>query len=178
MVFIKSFFGVPTLHDFVRGLIFSEKMIQIIDEHLSGYNADWGQLVDERTGNYLSKECDIIIYKRHPIRAWGKKAIKFVAVENTAAQLVIQCCTSITSVTKEHRVYPQNLKKFVPEIWYLAECYWGSKNKYNTIRKELEKAGYKRFFYLYRKYEKQGEMHTELNYDGWDEFIRSIRSLR
>jgi len=171
-------FGVPTLHDFVRGLIFSERMLQVIDKNLNRYNADWGQIVDERTGNYLSKECDIIIYRGNPIREWGKKAMKFVVVESSAAKLVIQCSTSVTTVSKEHKDYPKDLKKFVPKIWYLAECYWGSKRQSNVIRRELKKAGYDNFFCLYRKYERQGEMHKELNYDRWNEFIKSIRNLK
>lgn len=171
-------YGVPTLHDFVRGLIFSEKMIQIIDTHISGYNADWGQIVDVRTGNYLSRECDIIIYKKNPIRVWGKRAIKFVVVENTAARLVIQCSKDITSLPKGHENYCKNVKQFVPEIWYFAECYWGSKNQCNVIRKKLKEAGYDRFFHLYRKYEREGEMRKELNYGEWKRFIKLIRSLK
>ncbi len=171
-------FGLGTLHDFVRGLIFSEKMIQIIDGNLpNGYRADWGQIVDEKTGNYLSKECDIIIYKGSPIRNWGKKAIKFVVIENTKAKLVIQCSTNF-NLSKEHKVYPKNIKIFGPEIWYLAERYWGARNQFSLIKNELKKAGYAKFFYLYRMYEKKAETYKELNYNGWNEFIRSIRSLK
>lgn len=170
--------GPGTLHNFVRGLIFSEKMLQVISDNCDYYYADWGQIVDERTGNYLSKECDIIIYKGKPRRKWGEKAIKFVVVESAAAKLVIQCGTDVTSVSKEHKEYPKNIKNFVPEVWYLAERYWGSKNQYNVIKNKLKRLGYNKFFALYRIYEKKGERHIEPNYRGWDEFIKSIRSLR
>jgi len=172
-------FSEEALHKFVRGLIFAEKILQIIDDNLNGYYSDWGQIFDEKTGNYLSKECDIIIYKKKQ-QIFGKKSIKFALVDSSAVKLVIQCSTTITSLSKEHKDYPKNLKRFVPEteIWYFAECYWGSKNQANVIRKKLKEAGYGRFFYLYRRYERQGEMHKELNYDRWNEFIKSIRNLK
>jgi len=172
-------FSEEALHKFVRGLIFAEKILQIIESKLNVYYSNWGQIFDERTGNYLSKECDIIIYKKKQ-RIFGKKAINFALVNSADVKLVIQCCTNITSLSKEHKDYPKNLKRFVPriEIWYFAECYWGSKKQCNVIKKKLKKVGYDRFFYLYRKYERQGEMRKELNYDGWDEFIESISSLR
>jgi hypothetical protein len=42
-------FGSPTLHDFVKGLILSTNIIEVIDKHLpNGYRADWGQIPDNR----------------------------------------------------------------------------------------------------------------------------------
>src|SRR4030042_5371323 len=71
-------FGNPTLHDFVKGLILSTNIIEVIDKHLpKGYSADWGQVIDD-DGNTLSKECDIIVYKGTPFKHIKNKSISFV----------------------------------------------------------------------------------------------------
>jgi hypothetical protein len=171
-------FGSPTIHDFVKGLILSTNIIDVIDKHLSRSRhivADWGQIIDE-DGNTLSKECDVIIYKNTAFKEINNKSIRFVLVDKKQTKVVIQVRSSIQSVTADDKKYCKELKKFVPEIWYIAECCWaGSKNRADAIKRELKKVGYKHFFYFYRMDEKT--LSKTIEYEPFVSFIKLVKKF-
>lgn len=171
-------FGNPTIHDFVKGLILSTNIIEVIDKHIpNGYKADWGQVIDEKDGNTLSKECDIIIYEGKPFKSIKNRCINFVLVDKKRVKVVIQIRSSIQSVTKDDRSYCRELKKFAPEVWYIAECCWsGSKNRAETIKREMKKVGYNQFIYFYRMDEKISSKTIE--YEPFVSFINLIKKVK
>jgi hypothetical protein len=171
-------FGNPTIHDFVKGLILSTNIIEVVDKHLpNGYRVAWGQVIDARDGNTLSKECDIIIYKSKPFKEIKNSSIKFVLVDKKQTKVVIQVRSSIQSVTAEDKKYCKELKKFVPKVWYIAECCWAkTKNRVNTIKRELKEAGYNQFFYFYRT---DGDsLERTIDYEPFIKFINLIKNMR
>lgn len=170
-------FGSPTIHDFVKGLILSTNIIEVIDKHIpNGYRVDWGQVIDE-DGNTLSKECDIIIYEGKSFKTIKNRCINFVLVNKKQAKLVIQVKSSIQSVTKDDKKYCSELKKFVPEIWYVSECCWAkSRNRVNTVRQQLKKAGYNQFFYFYRM--DADSLERTVDYEPFIKFIKSVKNMR
>jgi hypothetical protein len=169
-------FGSPTLHDFVKGLILSTNIIEVIDKHLpNDYRADWGQVIDD-DGNTLSKECDVIIYKGKPFKLIKNKSISFVLVNKKQTRIVIQVKSSIQSVTRDSKEYSRELRKFVPELWFITECCWAkSKTRAAKIEKELKKSGYKEFVYFYRMDE--NSFNKSINYDSFVKFINAIKKL-
>ena len=171
-------FGNPTIHDFVKGLILSTNIIEVIDKHIpNGYRADWGQVIDERDGNILSKECDIIIYKGKPFKTIENKSITFVLVAKKQARIVIEVKSSIQSVTADVKKYCKELKKSVPVMWFMAECCWAkSKNRADTIKRDFKEAGYKHFFYFYRMNDKTLEKTIE--YEPFIKFIKLIKQIK
>ena len=171
-------FGNPTIHDFVKGLILSTNIIEVIDRHLpNGYRADWGQVIDEKDGNTLSKECDIIIYKSQPFKQIKNKSIKFVLVDKKQTKIVIQVKSSIQSVTAEDKKYCRELNKFVSKDWFIAECCWaGSKNRASVINRDLKNAGYNQFFYFYRM--NVNTFDKTIDYEPFVKFINLIKKIR
>lgn len=171
-------FGNPTIHDFVKGLILSTNIIEVIDKHLpNGYGADWGQVIDEKDGNTLSKECDIIIYKGKPFKTIENKSITFVLVDKQQTKIVIQVKSGIQSIIADVRNYCKELKKFVPQVWFIAECCWAkSKNRVKTIERNLKDAGYKQIFYFYRMNE--DTLSKTIDYRPFIKFINLIRRIR
>jgi len=171
-------FGSPTIHDFVKGLILSTNIIEVIDKHLpNGYRADWGQVIDEKDGNTLSKECDIIIYKGKPFKTIRNKSIAFVLVDKKRTKIVIQVKSSVQSVTADVRNYCKELKKFVPEVWFIAECCWArSKNRAGTVERDLKDAGYKQFFYFYRM--NDNTLNKTIVHEPFVKFIKLIRQIK
>ncbi|MEW6614027.1 MAG: DUF6602 domain-containing protein [Thermodesulfobacteriota bacterium] len=174
-------FGSPTIHDFVKGLILSTNIIEVIggkDKHLpNGFRADWGQVIDEKDGNTLSKECDIIIYKDKPLKLIENKSIRFVLVGKKQTKIVIEVKSSIQSVTADIRNYCKELKKSVSDIWFIAECCWAkSKNRADTIEQDLKNAGYKHFFYFYRMNDKT--LIKTIDYEPFIKFIKLIRRIK
>jgi len=171
-------FGSTTLHDFVKGLILSTNIIEVLDKHIpNGYRADWGQVIDKRDGNTLSKECDIIIYKGKPYKTIENKCIKFVLVDKQQTKIVIQVKSSIQSVTAEVKSYCKELKRFVPQVWFIVECCWaGSKKRTETIKSELKKAGYKHFFYFYRR--NANTLAETIDNESFIKFIRLIKKIK
>jgi len=170
--------GNPTIHDFVKGLILSTNIIDVVDKHLpNGYRANWGQVIDEKDGNTLSKECDIIIYKGKPFKLIENKSIRFALVGKKQTKVVIQVRSGIQSITYEDRIYCKKLKKFVPQIWYVVECCWAnSKSRAKTIGRELKKTGYNQFFYfIIKNYNNQT---ISIGYDSFSKFIRLIKNMR
>lgn len=170
-------FGNPTIHDFVKGLILSTNIMEVIDKHLpNGYRVAWGQVIDTRDGNALSKECDIIIYKGKPFKEIKNSSIKFVLVDKKHAKVVIQVRSSIQSITGEDRKYCKELKKFVTKVWFITECCWAkSKNRVSTIKRELGKAGCNEFFYFYRMY--GDPLERTIDYEPFIKFINLIKKL-
>lgn len=170
--------GNPTLHDFVKGLILSTNIIDAIEKHLpDGYRANWGQIIDEKDGNTLSKECDIIIYEGKPFKEIKNNSMKFTFVGKNRAKVVIQVRSSIASVTKDDKAYCLELKKSVPEVWYIAECCLAkSKSRAETIRRELKSAGYKHFFYWYRR--DYDSLERTIDYKPFLKFIDLIKRIR
>ena len=77
---------------FIRGLHFSAQLIYAIRDLISetSLEVDWGHLLD-KTENYCSRECDIIIHKRGFKGQWngGIMDFKFIKQENAVA--VISC---------------------------------------------------------------------------------------
>ncbi len=171
-------FGNPTIHDFVKGLILSTNIIEVIDKHIpNGYRADWGQVIDEKDGNILSKECDIIIYTGKPLKEIENKSMRFVLVDKKQTKIVIQIRSSIQSVTADDRKYCKELKKFVPEVWFVVECCWAkTKNRAKTIESDLKKAKYSQFFYFYRMDE--DTLEKEIAYEPFIKFIKLIRGIK
>jgi len=171
-------FGSPTLHDFVKGLILSTNIIEVIEKHLpNGYRADWGQVINEKDGNILSKECDIIIYNSKPFKTIENKSIRFVIVSKEQVRIVIEVKSSIQSVTSDAKNYCKELKKSVPIIWFIAECCWAkSKTRVNTITSNLKKAGYKHFFYFYRMNDQT--LNKIIVYEPFIKFINLIRRMK
>ncbi|UCH93879.1 MAG: hypothetical protein JSV88_26930 [Candidatus Aminicenantes bacterium] len=171
-------FGNPTIHDFVKGLILSTNIIEVIDKHIpNGYRADWGQVIDDRHGDILSKECDIIIYKGKPFKKIENKSMRFVFVGKKQAKVVIQAKSSIASVTREDKIYCKELKKFVPQIWYIAECCWAnSKNRAEKLKKNLKDAGYNDFFYFYRMNADTEE--KTIDPEPFVQFIKLIKKIK
>lgn len=169
-------FGNPTLHDFVKGLILSTNIIEVIDDHIpNGFRADWGQLIDD-DGNTLSKECDIIIYEGKPHKPIKNRCISFVLVNKRQAKIVIQVRSSIQSVTKEAKDYCKAVRKFAPEIWFIAECCWAkTERRGSKIEKELKKAGYKHFFYFCRM---DDNADRTINHKSFLKFIELIKKIR
>jgi len=170
--------GSPTLHDFVKGLMLSTNIIEVMDKHIpNGYRADWGQVIDATDGDTLYKECDIIVYTGQPFKTIKNKSIRFVLVDKEQTRIVIQVKSSIQSVTSDIKDYCKELKKFVPKVWFIAECCWTkTKSRGNAIKRELEKAGYNQVFYLYR----MDEDHFEktINYESFIKFIESIKKIK
>jgi len=173
--------GSTTLHYFVRGLILSTNIIEVIDKHIpNGYRVDWGQVIDEKDGNTLSKECDIIIYKEKPYKTIENNYIRFVLVDKNQAKIVIQVKTNIQSVTDEIKDYCKELKKFVPQVWFIAErCWAGSIKRLSTIEHQLKEAGYKQFFYLYRMDDNTLNRKIEqIDYKRFIKFINLIKRIK
>lgn len=172
-------FGSPTIHDFVKGLILSTNIIEAIDKYIPhGFHADWGQIIDKKSGNPLSKENDIIIYKDPPgCKTFKNKSMRFVLVDKGQVKVVIQVRSGIDSVREEDKKYCRNLLKFVPEVWFFAECCWAkNKTRVKTIETKLKKAGYKRFFYYYIMDEERKFKH--INYPLFIKFIELIKKVR
>jgi len=169
-------FGNPTLHDFVKGLILSTNIIEVIDKYVpNGFRADWGQVIDN-DGNTLSKECDIIIYKGKPHKPIKNRSLCFVFVNKTQAKIIIQVRSSIQSVTKESREYSKAVRKFAPEIWFVAENCWAkSERRGAKIESELKRAGYKHFFYFCRM---DDNADRTPNHKSFLRFINLIKKIR
>lgn len=170
--------GSSTVHDFVKGLILSTNIIEVIDDCLpNGYRADWGQVIDENDGNTFSRECDIIVYKGTPFKPIKNARMKFVLVDRKKVKVVIQVRSSIQSVTDDDRKYCRELKKFVPKVWYVAECCWAkSKSRAETIKRQLEEAGYDQFFYFYRM--DDDSLQKTIDCDPFIKFIMLIEKIR
>jgi hypothetical protein len=169
-------FGNPTLHDFVKGLILSTNIIEVIDKYVpNDFRADWGQVIDD-DGNTLSKECDIIIYEGKPHKPIKNRSLCFVLVNKAQVKIIIQVRSSIQSVTKESREYSRAVRKFAPEIWYVAENCWAKTERRGVkIERELKKAGYKHFFYFCRM---DDNADRTLNHKSFLKFINLIKKIR
>lgn len=170
--------GNPTIHDFVKGLILSTNILEVIDKHIpDGLKANWGQVIDEQDGNALSKECDIIIYKGQPLKTISNKRIHYVLVGKGKAKIVIQVKSGIQSVTPDVKDYCRELKKFVPKTWFVAECCWAkSASRAKTIERELKNAGYSCFSYFYLM--DCDSLQRTPAYASFSKFINSIRRIK
>jgi hypothetical protein len=172
-------FGNTTIHDFVKGLILSTNIIEVIDKYLPhGFHADWGQIIDEKSGNALSNENDIIIYKGPPgCKTIDNKSMRFVLVDKKQAMIVIQVKSGIESVTEDDKKYCKKLLGFVPEVWFFAECCWAkSASRAKDIERKLKKAGYKRFFYFYTMDEERAS--KTISYYPFVKFIELIKKIK
>jgi len=169
-------FGNPTIHDFVKGLILSTNIIETIDKHIpNGYRVDWGQVIDEKDSNVLSKECDIIIYRGKPFKLIENKRIKFVLVTKKQVKIVIQVRSNIHTVTEDDKTYCRELKKFVQKVWYITECCWArNKSRVKIIKDRLKVAGYEQFFYLYRMNDES--LEKTIDYEPFIKFINLIKN--
>jgi len=169
--------GNPTIHDFVKGLILSTNIIDVVDKHIpNGFRAGWGQVIDENDGNTLSKECDIIIYNGKPFKPIENKSMKFVLVGKEQTKVVIQVRSGIQSITNDDKIYCHELKKFVPQVWYIAECCWANhKSRAETIGRQLKNIGYTHFFYFFIKNDNNATIAT--GYDSFFKFVRLIRKM-
>lgn len=172
-------FGNPTIHDFVKGLILSTNIIEVIDKYLpNGYRADWGQIINKKTGNALSNENDIIIYEGKPgCKTYDNQSMRFVLVDKEQARVVIQVRSNISYVSKDDKAYCSGLQKFVPEVWYFAECCFAkSTSRAKVIEKGLKVAGYTNFFYLYRVNE-DGSIDIP-NIGSFIKFVELIKKIK
>lgn len=168
--------GNPTLHDFVKGLILSTNIIDLIDKKIpNGFRVDWGQILN---GNTLSKECDIIIYRGKPYyKEIENHSIRFVLVNKEQTRIVIQVKSSIRSVDTDIKNYCKELKKFVPNVWLIAEYCWAtSDRRINQIKKELKNAGYNQFFYFCIKNDRT--LKEEIVYKPFVKFFNLIKNIK
>jgi len=151
-------FGSTTLHDFVKGLILSTNLIDLIEKYIpEGNHVEWGQIIDLKGGNSLSKECDIVLYKANPFKRIANKSMRFVIVERAKTRMVIQVKSGIQSLSRDDKQYCRDVRKFAKEVWYFAEnCYAGSKARAEKLRKSAKGAGYGEFFYLVRVNDRTG----------------------
>lgn len=170
--------GNPTIHDFVKGLVLSTNIIEVIDKRIpNGFKADWGQVIDEKDGNALSRECDIIIYNGKPFKTINNKCIRFVLVDKNNVRIVIQVKSGIQSVTSDIKDYCKALKGFAPKVWFITECCWAnSERRVVTIKKEMKKAGYDQFFYFYRM--DYNSRRKTIDYGSFLKFIVSIKKIK
>lgn len=162
---------------FVRGLRLSARLIYVIRKHLEGSNlaADWGHLMSVG-GEYLSPECDIIIYEKGGmLEEWNDKTknavMNFKFVKAINAKLVISC-KSLLKTNDIEEEYCAELRKHVDKVWLFAECC--GHRSVEKIREKAEEFGYEMFFYIYTWSKKQG---LNANEEGWIEFIEAIRSF-
>jgi hypothetical protein len=172
-------FGNPTIHDFVKGLILATNIIKVIKKYLpEGYYADWGQIIDKRSGNALSNESDIIIYKGKPgCKTIENQSMRFVLVDKDQARVVIQVKSGIDAVKEEDKKYCKSLSKFVPQVWFFTECCWAnSKSRVRDMGKKLKKAGYKQFFYLYSMNDNRN--CRCIDYSQFIKFIELIKKIK
>ena len=169
--------GTPTFHDFVKGLVLSTNIIQVVDRHIpNGHRADWGQLIDEVDGNILSRECDIIIYSGKPYKFIQNKCMRYVLAVKTQTKVVIQVRSGIHSVSRDDRIYSRDLKRMVPQLWYFAECCWAkTKKRADDIRRDLRGAGYKQFFYLYRM--DPDRPKRTIDYEQFIRFVQLVKNI-
>jgi len=175
----SPYFGNPTIHDFVKDLILSTNIIDVIDEEIpNGYRADWGQVIDSKSGNLLSKESDIIIYTGKPFKKIKNKCIRYVLVDKKNVRLVIQVRSSIQSVKSDDKEYCRELKQFSPKVWFVAECCLAKKKStVQNINKKLKEAGYDQFYYFYRK--DYDSLETkEIAYGSFSKFIDLIKRIK
>jgi hypothetical protein len=166
--------GKSTFHDFVKGLILSTNIIKLLIRHIpNGYKVDWGQIIIK---NHYSKECDIIIYHGKPLREFCNQSMRYVLIEKDKANIVIQVKSSIQSVSKDLKEYCIELKKFVNQVWFIAECCLvNSENRANAIRNDLKKIGYNQSFFFYRRSDESPD--RILNEKLFIDFIKLIRNL-
>lgn len=169
--------GTPTFHDFVKGLVLSTSIIELIDRHIpNGYRADWGQVIDE-SGNILSRECDIIIYRDKPYKLIENKCMRYVLAHKQQAKIVIQARSAIESVTRDDKIYSRDIRRSVPRLWYMAECCLAkSKARVRTITRDLRAAGYAQFFYLCRVDPDTGQ--RQIDHEDYGQFIRFIHLIK
>ncbi len=169
-------YGNPTLLDFVKGLIIATNVIDVINEYLpNGCHANWGQIIDNKNKDVMSHESDIVIYRGKPgCKMIHNKSMKFALVDKDRAKVVIQVKSSIDSVRDSDRTYCRDLLRFVPEVWYLAECCWAK--KVSNLEKTLKKAGYSRFFYFYKR-DEDARIH-DVNYHSFLKFIQLIKKIK
>jgi hypothetical protein len=172
-------FGNPTIHDFVKGLILATNIIKVIEKYQpEGYYADWGQVIDKRSGNALSNESDIIIYKGRPgCKTIKNQSMRFVLVDKSQARVVIQVKSGIDSIRQEDRTYCRSLSRFVPGLWFFAECCWAnSPSRVKAIRSGLKRAGYKEFFYLYSMDDEKSR--KSIDYSQFVRFVELIKKIK
>jgi len=171
-------YGRTTFLHFVKGLVLSTNIIEVIDKHIpNGYRADWGHVIDVQDGDLLSKECDIIIYEGKPYKLIQNKRTRFVLVAKERVNVVIQVRSSIRTVTKDLVSYCKELKKFVHEVWFIAECCWANTEKRaDIIKQALKNAGYDQVFYFYR--EDPNSSGRTIVYEPFVEFISLIERIK
>lgn len=98
-------------------------------------------------------------------------------VDKKQVRIVIQVRSSIQSVGRESKEYCREVKKFVPEVWYITECCWAkTEHRAGAIERELKRAGYGEFVYLFRSDEETPS--KIINYESFLKFIKRIKKLR
>ena len=100
--------------------------------------------------------------------------MRFVLVDKKQARVVVQVKSGIDAVREDDKKYCKNLSKFVPEVWFFAECCWANnQSRVRNIRNKLKKAGYKHFFYLYSIDDKKSSRHIDQK-----QFIKFIELIK
>ncbi len=164
---------------FVRGLRFSALLIYEIRKILNSTDltANWGHLLDE-SGNWCSRECDIIIHRNGYTGRWNgedednKNVMDFWFIEKCNAVAVISC-KSFLETSKIDSEYCNLMKPYVNKIWLFAEC-CGPKSVENINNKAIE-LGYEKFWYLYPW--TKNISSPKPNFQGWFEFISELETL-
>ena len=160
---------------FVKGLRFSSALIYAIRDSFrrETLKADWGHLMDEG-GNFVSPECDIIIYEGKYFDRWNgepEPVMDFKFIEANKAKAVISCKSFIKTADVEEE-YCRRLLEYVDKVWFFAEC-CGPKS-FDNIKNTAVKYGYEDFWCLYTQ-NGAGEL-TYLE-DVWFDFFQKIESL-
>jgi hypothetical protein len=160
------------LHHFVRGLIFSAQLLDILQSLIqNGFHAAWGQLVDD-DGNLLSPENDIIVYHGTPRHTWETRSFTYSLIRSRDAVLVIQCRAIVRTVGGDLKDYAKKVKEFCPKIWLIAECCWAKTSERSAqIKKDAQSAGYEKFFFLY---DHSRDADVTPNRPGWRELKQAI----
>lgn len=163
------------LHHFVRGLLFSARLVDHVEEWVrNGHHAAWGQLVDD-DGRFLSPENDLIIHQGKCEHTWKSRVMEFSIVRTRNAKAVIQCRAVVKGMDDELRTYCQDLKRFCPEVWLVSECCWAKTlGRCRQVAFDAKKAGYTHFTYLYDMTNK-GDLNP--NYAGWRELKEKVDRL-
>ena len=163
------------LHHFVRGLIFSATLLDLIRNILpNGHHAGWAQITDAE-GNLLSPENDIVIYTGQPRHRWRTSSFEYSVIGSTDAKAVIQCRALVRSVGKDLSGYAKEVRRFCGHVWLFAECCWAkTAERRQEIARDAKEAGYAHFFYLY-DFDRNNAVTPNLS--GWRDFKSALAKV-
>jgi hypothetical protein len=161
---------------FIRGLYFSSHLIYAVREYLSGsgLSVSWGHLLD-KTEDFCSAECDIIIHQKGWLRQWNGKhkdpVMDFRFIPQEWAVAVISCKSHLRTGDIDEE-YCKLLKPYVKKIWLFSECC--GPHSVDSIKRKATRCGYGKCWHLYT-WSKQTAPNP--NSEGWNDFVREVKRL-